>query len=84
MSYPSYSDLELKIQELEQENGTLKANVEFLHSCLDDRENSIELMRKELNNLEDVKTVLGDIVMNLTKLDKLKKIVFKDDAELKD
>ena len=63
MSYPTYSDLELEIQELEQENKRL---------------------RKELNNLEDVKTVLRDIVMNLTKLEKLKKIVFKDDADLED
>jgi cell shape-determining protein MreC len=63
MSYPSYSDLELEIQELEKENKRL---------------------RKELNNLEDVKTVLGDIVMNLTKLEKLKKIVFKDDTDSED
>lgn len=63
MSYPTYSDLELEIQELEKENKRL---------------------RKELNNLEDVKTVLGDIVMNLTKLEKLKKIVFKDDTDSED
>ena len=37
---------------LSEENETLKANVEFLHSCLDDREASIELMKERIRFLE--------------------------------
>jgi len=37
---------------LNEENETLKANIEFLHSCLDDREASIELMKERIRFLE--------------------------------
>ena len=33
---------------LREENSTLKANIEFLHQCLDDRDKSIELLKKGL------------------------------------
>ena len=44
------NDLEQKadwkhIEELEEENGTLKDKIEFLTQCLDDRDKSIELMK---------------------------------------
>ena len=53
MSYPTYSDLELEIQELEEENKTLKDKIEFLTNCLDDRDKSIELMKEKNKKLED-------------------------------
>lgn len=37
----------------EEENKTLKWNVEFLHRCLDDREGSLELMKEENERLEN-------------------------------
>ena len=40
------------IVELEEENQTLKDNVEFLHSCLDDRDKSIEIMKEELDKIK--------------------------------
>ena len=36
---------------LREENSTLKANIEFLHQCLDDREKSIELLKEKINTL---------------------------------
>lgn len=38
MSYPTYSDLELEIQELEQENKTLKEENKTLKEKLEKRE----------------------------------------------
>ena len=36
---------------LREENSALKANIEFLHQCLDDREKSIELLKEKINTL---------------------------------
>ena len=52
MSYPTYSDLELEIQDLEKENKTLKDKIEFLTSCLDDRDKSIAIMQEENKKLK--------------------------------
>ena len=41
-----------RITELEEENRTLKDNVEFLHSCLDDRDKSIAIMQEENEKLK--------------------------------
>lgn len=48
----SREQLEQLLIDKEQENKTLKDNVEFLHSCLDDRDNSIELMKEEIKKLK--------------------------------
>lgn len=40
-------------KQLEEENKTLKDNVEFLHSCLDDRDKSIAIMQEENKKLKD-------------------------------
>ena len=37
----------LLMTRLREENKTLKDNVEFLHSCLDDRDKSIAIMQEE-------------------------------------
>jgi len=37
---------------LREENKTLKDNVEFLHSCLDDRDKSIAIMQEENKKLK--------------------------------
>ena len=43
-------------KELEEENKNLKDNVEFLHSCLDDRDKSIAIMQEENKKLKgDIK-----------------------------
>ena len=47
-----FVDNQSRIAELEEENQTLKDNVEFLHSCLDDRDKSIELMKEKIRFLE--------------------------------
>ena len=47
------ADLMKKCKELEEENETLKDNVEFLHSCLDDRGKSIAIMQEENKNLKE-------------------------------
>ncbi len=52
MSYPSYSDLELEIQNLEQENRELKEKVELLDIFLDDRETSIKKLEEENKKLK--------------------------------
>lgn len=49
----SREQLEQLLIDKEQENKTLKDNVEFLHSCLDDRDNSIELMKEEIKKLKE-------------------------------
>lgn len=41
-----------QIKQLEEENKTLKDNVEFLHSCLDDRDKSIAIMQEENDKLK--------------------------------
>lgn len=46
------------IVEIQEENKTLKDNVEFLHSCLDDRDKSIAIMQEENKKL---KSDLGNI-----------------------
>ena len=51
----SREQLEQLLIDKEEEIWTLKANVEFLHSCIDDRDKSIELMKDKINKLEDVK-----------------------------
>lgn len=49
-----------KVAQLEEENRTLKDNVEFLHSCLDDRDKSIAIMQEENKKLKnDLETVSG-------------------------
>ena len=40
-------------ERLEEENETLKDNVEFLHSCLDDRGKSIAIMQEENKKLKE-------------------------------
>lgn len=78
----SREQLEQLLIDKEEEIWTLKWNVEFLHSCLDDREASIELMKEKINKLEDVKKILRKIVIDIDELDKLRKIIFKNDTEL--
>ena len=48
MSYPTYSDLELEIQQLEQENKKLKERIRFLEQCLDNKEKVNKSLREEL------------------------------------
>jgi chromosome segregation ATPase len=50
---------------LREENSTLKANVEFLHQCLDDRENSIELMKESIAQCELENKKLKDEIKKL-------------------
>jgi len=45
--------LEQECADLEEENKTLKDNVEFLHSCLDDRDKSIAIMQEENKKLRE-------------------------------
>ena len=45
--------LEQECSDLEEENKTLKNNVEFLHSCLDDRDKSIAIMQEENKKLKE-------------------------------
>ena len=78
----SREQLEQLLIDKEEEIWTLKSNVEFLHSCLDDREGSIELMKDKINKLEEVKDLLRKIVIDIGKLDELRKIIFKNDAKL--
>lgn len=47
-----YKTEKAKNEELEEENRTLKDNVEFLHSCLDDRDKSIAIMQDENKKLK--------------------------------
>jgi hypothetical protein len=39
-------------------------------------------MKDKINKLEEVKDLLRKIVIDIGKLDKLRKIIFKNDAEL--
>ena len=63
--------------ELEEENKKLKEEVDEL-----DRIN--HNLNAKLSDLYDVKQILRDIVININRLDKLKKIVFKYDTESED
>lgn len=49
----SREQLEQLLIDKEEEIWTLKANVEFLHSCLDDREKSIEIMKEKYEKLKE-------------------------------
>ena len=72
-----YRKQNLRICELEQENKKLKEEVDEL-----DRIN--HNLNAKLSDLYDVKQILRDIVININRLDKLKKIVFKYDTESED
>jgi len=80
----SREQLEQLLIDKEEENKTLKDKIEFLTKCLDDRDKSINLMEFRLNKLEDVKELFGKIVIDLEQLDRLKKIVYKKNADLED
>ena len=59
------SDLSLVIKERDdniEQNKTLKDNVEFLHSCLDDRDKSIELMKEENIKLREENSYRAKVV----------------------
>ncbi len=82
------SDLIDQIKYQQWEISTLKNNVQFLHQCLDDRDKSIALLQEEktkifekYDHLCEVKELLRNVVVNLGKLEKLKNIVFEDDAK---
>ena len=49
-------------EKLEEENKTLKDNVEFIHSCLDDRDKSIEIMKEENKKIKADYIKLSKIV----------------------
>lgn len=57
---------------------------EQLEQLLIDKEQENKKLKEKIDKLVDVKLLLRDIVMDLTKLDELKKIIFKDDANLED
>lgn len=57
---------------------------EELEQLLIDKEQENKKLKEKIDKLVDVKLLLRDIVMDLTKLDELKKIIFKDDADLED
>ena len=63
-------DMQEVILALEQENETLKDNVEFLHSCLDDRDKSIELMKEENKKLKEENNELKEKIKNMEKAEK--------------
>ena len=44
-----------KVRKLEEENATLKDNIEFLNQCLDDRDRSIALLQEENKKLKNLK-----------------------------
>ena len=62
-----------RIAELEEENKKLKDNVEFLHSCLDDRDKSIAIMQEENKKLNiKVASLEWEIKWLNSTIDKLK------------
>ena len=69
----SATELEKYIGELEKENKTLKDNVEFLHSCLDDRDKSIAIMQEENKKLREI---MRDVLYRTTKHN-IKNVVYK-------
>lgn len=60
-------------ERLEEENKTLKDNVEFLHSCLDDRDKSIAIMQEENKKLREI---MRDVLYRTTKHN-IKNVVYK-------
>ena len=53
----NYTEIEMEwmkeiLRDKEEENKTLKDKIEFLTSCLDDRDKSIELMKEEIKKLK--------------------------------
>lgn len=60
MSYPTYSDLELEIQELEEENKKLKSDLAFKNTMLDN-------VKAEYENLQEINENLKDKVGELEK-----------------
>ena len=54
MSYTTYSDLELEIQELEEENRELEKEIRFLERCLDNKEKVNKSLREELQRYKDM------------------------------
>jgi chromosome segregation ATPase len=54
-----------KCKELEEENETLKDNVEFLHSCLDDRDKSIAIMQEENKKLRECNKSQSEVINNV-------------------
>lgn len=74
----SREQLEQLLIDKEQENKTLKDNVEFLHSCLDDRDNSIELMKEEIKKLKsDLSLVIKERDDNIKQNKKLENKILK-------
>ena len=66
----NYTEIEMEwmkeiLRDKEEEIWTLKANVEFLHSCLDDRDKSIELMKEENIKLKEENEKLEEDNINL-------------------
>ncbi len=57
---------------------------EQLEQLLIDKEQENKRLKEELNRLEEVKELFGKIVIDLSQLDRLKKIVYKKDANLED
>ena len=52
MSYPTYSDLELEIQKLEEENKKLKESLDIATKCSSKEEDWIIRLSEENNNLK--------------------------------
>lgn len=65
---------------IEEENQTLKDNVEFLHSCLDDRDKSIEIMKEENKKLKEERDML--VLQQMWAVDHLD-LLEKDNKKLK-
>ncbi len=66
MSYPSYSDLELEIQELEQENKTNAWLVKYWKAQYEEQKKELknrdELIRYYKKKVKDLKTEIGKLV----------------------
>ena len=68
MSYPTYSDLELEIQNLEEENKKLKSD---LWTVIDERDNAfkkIKQLEERLDNKEKVNKQLREEIKELNKM----------------
>ncbi len=59
-----------RIEELEEENRTLKDKIEFLTNCLDDRDKSIELMKEGNKKLKEENNELKEKIKNMEKAEK--------------
>jgi len=81
--------LKQECADLEEENKTLKDNVEFLHSCLDDRDKSIAIMQEENKKLKkekwNIRQRLVTLEKNLETLSRVKenKELIKENKKLK-